>query len=113
MKQRAFTLVEIMIVVLIIGILMGIAVPNYVRSRAQTQRNSCISNLRALEQAKELYVYDQQLQTGDTVDAAAAWAAYAKTPYPTCQAGGTYTVNVVGTPVVCSLAAAPNLHAMP
>lgn len=102
-----------MIVVLIIGILMGIAVPNYVRSRAQTQRNACIANIRALEQAKELYVYDQQLQTGDSVDSAAAWTNYAKTPYPTCPAGGTYTINIVGTPVQCSLAAAPNLHAMP
>ncbi len=55
-KRGGFTLVEIMIVVLLIGILTAIAVPNYMRYRKTAQMNGCIENLRmiyaAYEQAK-------------------------------------------------------------
>ena len=39
-KQTGFTLVEIMIVVLIIGILLAIAIPNFVYAREATRAKS-------------------------------------------------------------------------
>ena len=53
MKKQGFTLVEIMIVVLIIGLLAAIAIPNFIRARKTTQKNACIDNLRAIEGAIE------------------------------------------------------------
>ena len=53
MNKKGFTLVEIMIVVLIIGLLAAIAIPNFIKARKTTQRNACIDNLRAIEGAIE------------------------------------------------------------
>jgi prepilin-type N-terminal cleavage/methylation domain-containing protein len=102
-KKRAFTLVEIMIVVLIIGILMAIAVPNFVKARDSSRSKSCIANLKQIDSAKEQYAMDAKLDSGATV----AWSnlagatAYMKAQ-PTCPSGGTYTLNAVGTNPQCN-----------
>ncbi len=59
--RRAFTLVEIMIVVLIIGILLAIAVPNFIKARESAREKSCIANLRQIEAAGEQYLMDNKL----------------------------------------------------
>ncbi len=53
MNRKGFTLVEIMIVVAIIGILAAIAIPNFLKSREESQKNACIANLKQLEGAIE------------------------------------------------------------
>src|SRR5271156_3984296 len=56
----AFTLVEIMIVVAIIGLLATIAIPNFVRARLKAQQTTCISNLRELDGAKQLWATESR-----------------------------------------------------
>src|SRR5947199_9113018 len=84
--RRAFTLVEIMIVVLIIGILLAIAIPNFIRARETSRAKSCQANLQQIDSAKEQWAMDNKKTTGDTpVDTDLA-PTYIKT-YPSCPSG--------------------------
>jgi prepilin-type N-terminal cleavage/methylation domain-containing protein len=56
---RAFTLVEIMIVVAIIGLLAAIAIPNFVHARQGAQTNACINNLRQIDGAKHQWALEE------------------------------------------------------
>ena len=102
-KKKGFTLVEIMIVVLIIGILLAIAVPNFVRARETSRTRTCIANLRQIDSAKEQYAMEARLAAGAAVTNANLVPDYMKR-YPTCPSGGTYTNNAVGADPTCSIA---------
>jgi prepilin-type N-terminal cleavage/methylation domain-containing protein len=57
-QKTAFTLVEIMIVVAIIGLLATIAIPNFVRARLKAQQAACINNLRQIDGAKQQWALE-------------------------------------------------------
>ncbi len=104
-----FTLVEIMIVIAIIGLLCAIAIPNYVKSRANSQANACINNLRQIDGAMQQFAIENQKKVGDPVIYPSDLTPYIKlnavSSIPSCPADGTYTVAVVGIDpsVLCSL----------
>ena len=53
--SRAFTLVEIMIVVAIIALLCAIAIPNMLRARKRSQAVSVLTDLRLIDAARYQY----------------------------------------------------------
>ncbi|MDI6891854.1 MAG: prepilin-type N-terminal cleavage/methylation domain-containing protein [Actinomycetota bacterium] len=54
-REKGFTLVELMVVALIIGILVGIAVPVFNVARATAQKRTCQANLRTIDGAITTY----------------------------------------------------------
>jgi len=102
--RHGFTLVEIMIVVLIIGILLAIAVPNFIKARETSRSKSCVANLKQIDSAKEQWAMDNNKTNGTTVALTdlAGTDKYVKST-PLCPSSGTYTVGNVGTLPSCSI----------
>ena len=113
-RLAAFTLVEIMIVVAIIGLLATIAIANFMYVRSTAQANACINNMHQIDGAVTEWALEKGKKTGDPAPSLITDL----TPYiklnssgsiPSCPAGGIYTIGPVGEMPKCSVPG----HALP
>jgi prepilin-type N-terminal cleavage/methylation domain-containing protein len=101
---RGFTLVEIMVVVLIIGLLMAIAVQTFVPARERSRAKACIDNLKQIDTAKIQWAMDNKASDTQTPAMTDLSPTYIQS-VPNCPSNGTYTINNIGTLPTCSIGA--------
>ena len=88
-KMRGFTLVELLIVLLILGILIGLAVPRYLASVEKSRQTTFCSNLRSIMSALEMYRINEGEQypatgtalTASIINSATYFSQPPKNPY--------------------------------
>ena len=109
--KKGFTLVEIMIVVAIIGILIAIAVPGFLRARENSRGRACQENLTKIDGAKEQWALELKHSNDTPISDDAAFLGdenifgpngYVKKE-PKCPSGGSYTINNIGTDPTCNI----------
>ncbi|MBI4000402.1 MAG: type II secretion system protein [Nitrospira defluvii] len=79
-RQTGFTLIELMVVVVIVGILAAIGIPNFLRYRAHAMQAEARSNLAAIFVAEISYFGDRR-QFGNFSDIGFAMAGNATNRY--------------------------------
>ncbi|MCC6232248.1 MAG: prepilin-type N-terminal cleavage/methylation domain-containing protein [Verrucomicrobiales bacterium] len=92
-RRSAFTLIEIMIVVGIIGLLAIAIIPNISKNRERAQLKMIEQNLRKIDAAKNLWALENNKGSGETP------SADDLKPYdgwPKAIAGEQYNINSVG-----------------
>lgn len=115
MKKHGFTLVEIMIVVAIIGLLVAIAIPNFLRAREEARASTCVANLKQIEGAKERWAMSTGAPQGSAPTSSDLCPDYLKVE-PTCPSSGVYGINAVASVPTCSVggtAGEYNAHTLP
>ena len=108
-----FTMVEIMIVVIIIGILASITIPNLMKARTTSRTNACINNLRVISAAKDQAALELGMVETATPTTAQLYPYLKWTPLvnglPKEPQNGSYTINAISTNPTCSVGGAHTL----
>lgn len=58
--KRGFTLIELMVVMVVIGVLCSILLPNLVRARISAKHSSCVTNIKNIATGLESYKIDHK-----------------------------------------------------
>ncbi len=124
-RSGGFTLVEIMIVVLIIGVLLAIAIPNFINARETSRAKSCVGNLKQIDSAKQQAIMDYGLNQASTATffvngttattsgpagnyqlvSSVGTLSYIRRP-PVCPSGGQYIPGAVTVSPTCNITGA-------
>jgi hypothetical protein len=98
----------------LVGFIIVIVTPDFIRARYETASNVCINNLRQIESAKEQWKIENFKKDGEVATEADIKPYFMNGNLPKCPAGGTYTIGPVEEDSKCSIgtSAWPNGHVL-
>jgi type IV pilus assembly protein PilA len=105
-SKKGFTLVEIMIVVVIIGLLAAMAIPAFQKVRSTSQEKAVTNNLRQISSAAQQYFLEQGATSVNLTDIVGtdkyinSIDSVATEAYPTQITVGDTELSTTGTPAV-------------
>jgi type IV pilus assembly protein PilA len=107
-NRKGFTLVELMVVVVIIGILVAIAIPVYTSTQDAAKKSACLANLRSMDG-----LIQTAAASGVTIAALADFVPNYLTSVPSCPAAGTYTFVAASGTVAAHVTCSVSGHVLP
>ncbi|GAB6263427.1 type II secretion system major pseudopilin GspG [Photobacterium sp. CCB-ST2H9] len=81
-QQRGFTLLEVMVVIVILGVLASLVVPNLLGNKEKADQQKVVTDIGALEQALDMYKLDNSVYPSTDQGLAALVTAPSSTPEP-------------------------------
>ena len=107
--QKGFTLVELMIVIVIVGILSAVALPNFLNQTKKARATEAQSNISAaFKNAQQIFLETNNLNNiGNTTSGACV--AGLELPSGTITDGWSYTCQTSGSNLLTITASQPNI----
>lgn len=96
-NRAGFTLVELVVVILVLGILAAIGAPRIMGTASNARNNGTKESLSIIRDAIEYYKADHTDTYPPAATLATALAPYLKGPFPTCQVGNVNSTVVAST----------------
>ncbi len=101
-KEKGFTLIELLIVVAIIGIVAGIAIPRFLGARTTARVTRAFADMRAIADGLEMYFTDENVYPTALTDAGLTQyiTSTPKDPFDANDGSYRYYVNDADTPTM-------------
>lgn len=104
MCRRGFTLIEMCVVVLVLGILLAVAVPSWQSARERSRQQACFKSLRAIDDAKQRCVMENRLHPDDEITEDMLFPKYLQgEDARRCPSSGEYTIGSGNQRSECSV----------
>ncbi|MEI8593906.1 MULTISPECIES: type II secretion system major pseudopilin GspG [Photobacterium] len=89
-QQRGFTLLEVMVVIVILGVLASLVVPNLLGNKEKADQQKVVTDIGALEQALDMYKLDNSVYPTTDQGLEALVTAPSSSPEPRNYRNGGY-----------------------